>query len=186
MYQSFPTSLIGMALLTTFCTPSAVAQDAIEFEGARAEIGVGLDQLRFDLSTFGETGRAKSSDLGYGLTLGYDRAVSPTMLIGVEGGLTLSDVGYGDDVLRRRRGIDLAARVGTPITPNALLYGKAGYSNLQLRENGQVGEVDGLLLGAGLEVKLSPTAYVKSEYRYYDYARGYTSSAIVTGLGIRF
>jgi opacity protein-like surface antigen len=33
-------------------------------------------------------------------------------------------------------------------------------------------DLDGVLVGAGVEVKLTPSAYRKSEYRYTDYAGG--------------
>ena len=124
----------------------------------------------------------------------------PNVVGGVEAAATLSNVRFSNgDVLnggylRERREIDLAGRLGTTVTPNTLLYGKIGYANLQVREaetvagitSGQLRDLDGLLLGAGAEVQVSPKAYIKSEYRYTDYARGYSGNAIMTGLGIRF
>ncbi|MDV3457660.1 hypothetical protein RZN05_11745 [Sphingomonas sp. HF-S4] len=63
--------------------------------------------------------------------------------------------------LRKRREWTLAGRIGTPITPNALLYGKVGYANLQLREDQTVAgvttsakeDLDGVLLGAGVGIR---------------------------------
>ena len=183
-----------------FAGTPALAQEATDFAGPRAEASIGLDQLRFDLATLGGDGKAKQSDLGYGIAIGYDAAITPTLIAGIEGGVNLSDVRYatGDatdgNELRRRRELTLAGRIGTPITPNALLYGKLGYANLQLRADQTVAgvttsateDLDGVLLGAGVEVKLTPSAYWKSEYRYTDYAQGVTSNKVTTGVGIRF
>ena len=100
--------------------------------------------------------------------------------------MNFSDVSYADDALRSRREFDFSGRIGTPVTHNALLYGKVGYSNLQVRELDQVRDLDGLLLGAGAEVKVSPAAYLKSEYRYVTYGNGYSTNGILTGVGLRF
>jgi outer membrane immunogenic protein len=193
---------LHILLLTAamFAGTPALAQEATDFTGPRAEASIGLDQLRFDLASLGAGGRAKQSDLGYGIALGYDAAITPGLIAGIEGGVNFSDVRYtsGDATdgseLRKRRELTLAGRIGTPITPNALLYGKLGYANLQLREDQTVAGVtssakdnlDGVLVGAGVEVKLTPSAYWKSEYRYTDYASGVTSNKVTTGVGIRF
>lgn len=178
----------------------AHAQDTTEFAGPRVEAVVGLDQLRFDLASIGGDGRAKQADLGYGIALGYDVPVTPTLLIGVEGGVNLSDIravtGTATDggELRQRRELTLAGRISTPLASNLLLYGKAGYANLQLRESTTVAsattsatrDLDGVLLGTGIEVKVTPNAYWKSEYRYTDYADGHISNKVTTGIGLRF
>ncbi|MDG2535306.1 porin family protein [Sphingomonas sp. HITSZ_GF] len=177
----------------------ALAQDASEFTGPRAEATIGFDQIRFDLASATD-GREKQADLGYGVAIGYDVAVAPKLIAGVDVGVNLADTGYsyGDATdggeLRKRREITAAARLGTPITSNTLLYGKLGYANLQLREDltsagvtsSSRNNLDGVLLGAGVEVKLLPNAYWKSEYRYTDYARGIVTNNVTTGVGIRF
>lgn len=191
---------IPLALAAITAGTPAFAQDATEFAGPRVEATVGLDQLRFDLASIGADGRTKASDLGYGIAVGYDAAITPTVLVGIEGGVNLSDnrTVTGDAVnggeMRQRREITLAGRIGTPLTANTLLYGKVGYANLQLREDqtvssvtaSQTRDLDGVLLGAGVEVKMTPTAYWKSEYRYTNYADGYASNKVLTGVGIRF
>ncbi|WEK41627.1 MAG: outer membrane beta-barrel protein [Candidatus Sphingomonas colombiensis] len=176
----------GVALFAAIAATPAEAQDATAFQGPRVEATVGLDQLRFDLSNIGGAGRDKASDIGYGFALGYDKAVAPKLLIGVEGGMNFSDVSYADDALRSRREFDVSGRIGTPITHNTLLYGKIGYSNLQVRELDQTRNLDGLLLAAGAEVKVSPIVYLKSEYRYATYGDGYSTNGVLTGVGVRF
>ena len=100
--------------------------------------------------------------------------------------MTFSDVSYAYDALRSRREFDVAGRIGTPLTANTLLYGKVGYTNLQVREIDQVRDLDGVMLAAGAEVKVSPNAYLKSEYRYANYGDGYSTNGILTGVGFRF
>lgn len=191
---------IILVVAAMFAGTPALAQEAAEFAGPRAEVTIGFDQLRFDLAQVEAGGRGKQDGLGYGFALGYDAAIRPTVIAGIEAGLNLSDIRYATgnatdgNELRKRRELTLAGRLGTPITPNALLYGKVGYANLQVRESqtvagattSQKDELDGVLFGAGVEVKMSPQAYWKSEFRYYDYASDVTSKSITTGIGVRF
>lgn len=176
----------GVALCAAVAATPAEAQDATAFQGPRVEATVGLDQLRFDLADIGGTGRDKASDIGFGFAAGYDKAVSPSLLIGAEAGMNFSNVSYADDALRSRREFDVSGRIGTPVTANTLLYGKVGYSNLQVREIDQLRNLDGLLLAAGAEVKMSSAAYLKGEYRYATYGDGYSTNGILTGIGLRF
>lgn len=184
--------LATLALVTLAGQPAYAQTTADTFAGPRAEITVGFDQLRFDLDDIGGTGRSKTSDLGYGAAIGYDLAVNPTLLIGVEGAVNLSDTSYATSsgYLRARRELTLAGRIGMPVGDNALLYGKVGYANLQVREQDLVGDarrnLDGVTLGAGAEVKITPSAYLKGEYRYTDYAGGYFGNKVLTGVGVRF
>jgi outer membrane immunogenic protein len=75
-----------------------------------------------------------------------------------------------------------------------LLYGKVGYSNLQVGTTTTVAgvsneshrDLDGVVVGAGLEVAISPKAYVKTEYDYSNYSAGVTKNDILTGIGLRF
>ncbi len=55
-----------------------------------------------------------------------------------------------------------------------------------MREIDQVRDLDGVMLAAGAEVKVSPNAYLKSEYRYANYGDGYSTNGILTGVGFRF
>lgn len=188
------TAIIAAAVAAaTLGGAPAFAQTAADaFTGPRAEVTVGLDQLRFDLEEVGGAGRAKASDLGYAAAIGYDVALTPTLVAGVEAGVNLSDTSYTTTTgrLRERRELTLAGRIGAPIGDNALLYGKVGYANLQVREQDLIAntrrDLGGVLLGAGAEVRITPRAYLKGEYRYTDYAGGYVGNNVMTGIGIRF
>ena len=169
------------------------------FEGPRVEATVGWDQLSYDLGSAAGSTTERRADLGYGVAAGYDRAVSPTVIVGVEGAATFSQGDYTTaatgDTVHVRRDLSAAVRVGTRVGGNALVYGKLGYSNLQLgldtldatltptygRRN-----YDGVLLGVGAEVGLTGNTYLKSEYRYTNYEDGVSRQNILTGIGIRF
>ena len=169
--------------------------------GPRAEAVVGWSQLRFNLSDIStRTGGVHSSDIGYGGVVGYDMALSPTLVGGIEVSVIGSDVSRATGTtttggqLRERREIDVSGRLGMPISANTLLYGKVGYGNLQVRETKTVAgvasdtirDLDGVTLGAGVEVKMSSKAYLKTEYRYGNYADNYGSNQVMTGVGLRF
>jgi len=96
------------------------------------------------------------------------------------------------------RDIYVGGRIGSLITPNTLLYGKAGYTNARLATeyedgiDGDAGDVetgdnlDGVRLGAGLEHAIGPNSFVKAEYRYSNYEQGFEKHQGVVGFGFRF
>lgn len=191
--NKYAVALAAAIAAATLAGAPAFAQTAADaFAGPRAEVTVGLDQLRFNLEEVAASGRGKASDLGYAAAIGYDVALTPMVVAGVEVGTKLADTSYATSTgyLRTRREITLAGRLGMPVGDNGLLYGKVGYANLQVREQDLVSndkrDLDGVLLGAGAEVRISPNTYLKGEYRYTDYADGYVANNIMTGVGIRF
>lgn len=196
MFKCVIPAMVGLVL-----APRAQAQDASAFQGAHAEAVVGWSQLRFDLSNLnGGAGRGHPSDIAYGGAAGYDVAVSPTLVAGVEAAVQGSDASLSAGTalnggfLRARREIDLTRRLGVAVTPGTLLYAKLGYGNLQVRDvrttagvtSSKIRDIDGLLAGAGVEVKMSPRTYLKTEYRYGNYADNYASNQVMTGIGLRF
>jgi outer membrane immunogenic protein len=188
-------------VVALLCGEQAMAQSAPTFTGPRAELTAGWDQLRFNLADAGSSGHAKSDGLTYGGALGYDYAVSPNVIIGGEVSLTNANVNldYTDALtassLRGRRDIGVAARLGTKVTDNAILYAKVGYSNLQVRNDSTLAagavtdnyrDLSGLVTGAGAEVALSKRYYLKTEYDHSSYEDHVSENKILTGFGIRF
>lgn len=184
--------VMGLALMASPVT-------AAEFIGPRVEGVIGWDQQRFgDSFRLGDNDR--NGALGYGFALGYDAALGDSLIAGVEGGILFADRGlrYGTDddggQFRPRRDLELSARVGAKIAERALLYGKIGYTNFEIREgissagvdSSQSYKLDGLRLGAGIEVPIGPYTYLKTEYRFSDYARDVQKNDILTGFGVRF
>jgi outer membrane immunogenic protein len=175
------------------------AASAETFTGPRVQVTAGWDQLGFDLARYGP-GHGKESGLGWGAEAGYDFAVGRNLVAGIQAGVSASDAGhaYSDSTtshdIDAGRDIDVSARLGMRVSRNALLYGRAGYTNFRVDDTSTTAGVttiratnlDGVLIGAGLEVAISPAAYVTSEFRYSNYQDGISRNQIRTGLGVRF
>ena len=182
----------------------AAAQTAQPFTGFRVEGLIGYDSLN------DRQGKDNSSSDGvlYGAGIGYDIPAGPVIL-GAEGEITGSssdtrsnNVTVPGDQFRLGAGRDLyaGARVGYMISPVALGYVKAGYTNAKFDArytnagvtNVNSQEVGGYRLGAGLEYAISPNTFVKGEYRYshYDELDGVginpNRHQLLAGLGLRF
>lgn len=182
----------------------AAAQTAQPFTGFRVEGLIGYDSLN------DRQGQDKSSSDGvlYGAAIGYDIPAGPVVL-GAEGEISGSSsdtrsngIRVPGDQFRLSAGRDLyaGARVGYVISPVAMGYLKAGYTNAKFdaryttagvtTSNDQ--EVGGYRLGAGLEYAISPNTFVKGEYRYshYDELDGVginpNRHQLMAGLGLRF
>ncbi len=196
--------LAATAAVAAATAMPAVAQEAAPFTGLRIEGLIGYDQL-----SDGEDQDSSSSDgIGYGAAIGYDFQAGP-VVAGIEGEITGTTVDTRTDNLlvagdrfRLDGGRDLYAggRVGLAISPLALGYVKAGYTNAQLDARYDASdlsfddsfELDGFRVGAGLEYKFGVNTYLKGEYRYSNYgqAEGYDIDVdrhqLVAGFGLRF
>ncbi|QNQ09376.1 outer membrane protein [Sphingomonas alpina] len=184
----------------------ALAQDGppedSAFTGPRIEALVGYDKVNAGSDV------GSSDGVAYGGAIGYD-AQFGRAIVGVEGEITGSTTDtrtrnllVAGDRFRLDAGRDLyaGARVGIAISPLALGYVKAGYTNARLSARYQNGNttiedsenLDGYRLGAGLEYKVGPTTYIKGEYRYSHYGElaGYDIDAdrhqLLAGVGVRF
>ena len=76
-----------------------------------------------------------------------------------------------------------------PIGDATLLYGKAGYTNVEqafAARQTTSGTVNGYRLGAGVEHHVSDRRTLKAEYRYAHYAGSCDRDQVVVGLGFRF
>jgi outer membrane immunogenic protein len=193
------------AFTVALATP-ALAQDG-DFNGARLEALAGYDNLR-DGGDGDSEGR---QGFAYGALLGYD-IQRGNIVYGVEGEITdattksrsYNEVTAGDRFsVEAGRDLYVGGRLGYVITPAAMIYAKGGYTNARVESRYQPNtgadselvdkaNLDGFRLGAGLEYKITPTAFVKGEYRYSHYGEidGYNIDLdrhqLMAGLGIRF
>lgn len=183
----------------------AFAQDdgKAPFTGVRVEALAGYDHLND-----GDSNASGRDGFAYGGAVGYDAQVGGVVL-GVDGEITGSttnlranNVVTAGDQLKVDAGRDLYAggRIGYVLSPRAMIYGKAGYTNARINETYTAGsttitdhqDLDGYRLGAGVEYKVGPTTFVKAEYRYSHYgeADGYDINAnrhqVLAGVGVRF
>jgi outer membrane immunogenic protein len=200
----------ALAAASTVAALPAAAQENAPFTGARVEALLGYDNLQD-----GGDGESDGRDgVTYGALVGYD-VQAGGLVIGAEGEATdssvraRSDFGGGEQ-LRIDAGRDLyvGGRVGYVISPMAMIYAKGGYTNARVEGRYSTttttggttttttitdkSDLDGYRLGAGLEYNLSPSAYVKGEYRYSHYGNlegadiDLDRHQLMAGLGIRF
>ncbi|MBW6531562.1 outer membrane protein [Sphingomonas citri] len=191
----------GVALATP-----ALAQNG-DFSGPRLEALAGYDNLQ-DGGDGDSEGR---EGFTYGALLGYDFQRG-NIVYGIDGEITdattksrsYNEVTAGDRFsVEAGRDLYVGGRLGYVISPAAMIYAKGGYTNARVESRYQPNtgadselvdkaDLDGFRLGAGLEYKLTPTAFVKGEYRYSHYGEieGYNIDLdrhqLMAGLGIRF
>lgn len=168
------------AIAATLATP-AFAQDAKPVTFYVGPI-VGWDHVRLSDGA----NSTKDDGVVYGVTAGADYTVGEGgLFLGIEGEFsdsnvseTVNDVLVTGDSAKIDAGRNLYAgvRVGTEIEGKTRVYVKGGYSNA--RANGTYNDgvntytghddLDGWVLGAGVETRLSPVL-LRLEYRYSDY-----------------
>jgi outer membrane immunogenic protein len=193
-------SLLAAVLAgTTFiaATPAA-AQEAAPFTGVRVEGIVGYDAADVE----GEN----SDGVLYGAQVGYDFQIGGVVL-GIEGEASDSTVDecvsnvdlIGDRLcVDARRDLYAGGRIGAAVSPSVLVYGKAGYTNARVSldyEDGTAGtaadfsegeNLDGVRVGAGIQLAIGSNSYVKTEYRYSNYEQNIERHQVVAGFGFRF
>lgn len=204
-----------------FAAP-AFAQDTgpdAPFTGPRAGVLLGYDRLQPGDAGDNTFRDRKAEGLTYGGDVGYDAQLGG-VVVGAEAELTGSTakvsnkprdaaaLGFGR--VKAGRDLYLGGRVGYVVSPRAMIYAKAGYTNQRLdltasdgtTETGNHYNLDGYRLGAGVEASLSPRTYAKLEYRYsnygdarLEYANGGNTNnfdvdtdrhQVVAGVGFRF
>jgi outer membrane immunogenic protein len=153
---------LALAAATVFAAP-AHAQTA-NFSGPRVGATVGFaddDILGTETFTYG-------GNVGYDVNLG-------NAVVGVTGEYQDSD--------ESGRDLSIVARAGAPVGGKALIYGLGGYTNLS---SGTGIKLDGLRVGAGVEVAVSPNVFFNVEQRYSNYEADIDGFQTVAGLGFRF
>jgi outer membrane immunogenic protein len=189
--------LLGAAFAAGFAAPAA-AQTTAPFTGLRVEGIAGYERPSVETSAF--------DGIVYGAGVGYDFEIGGAVA-GVEAELSnstgeecFSGLEQAGDTTCFRPGRDIyvGARFGTRVGSRGLIYAKAGYVNGRLEleyDDGTAAGVDdfeagedsgGYRLGAGAELAIGSSSFVKLEYRYSDYESGYTKHQAVAGFGFRF
>jgi len=197
MNRSTACALTAVALIGV--AAPAAAQDAATFAGSRVEAQVGWERIDFDLGGYGVEDDTQESGITYGASVGYDVALGTNLVAGVEATLSYSstDGAFADSnalgyTFETGRELAVAGRLGVPVGSNALVYGKAGYTNLRVSAVSDDAttstrtDLDGFQAGVGTEIALTPSTYVKGEYNYSDYEDDISRHRILTGIGIRF
>ena len=155
------------ALAATMLTATPVfAQDNTNFTGARVELTAGYNDI---------TKAVDRNDVVYGAAAGFDLPVGNKLTFGLEANAS--------NVFENERQIGAAARLGYAFDHNTLGYVKGGYNNYRnvFRRN-----LDGFVVGVGLEQSVSRNTFVKVQYDYSDFEGRTGSSAVQAGVGFRF
>lgn len=191
-------SIVVAALLAASAAAPALAQgpasDQAPFTGPRVEGLAGWDRVQ---------NNGHDDGVLYGLGAGYDVRTGMG-LVGLEGEINDSSVKqcFGSRTVtdprfcaKAGRDIYVGGRIGTVIGNNTLLYAKAGYTNARakLTSNDGTGQftlgktnLDGVRVGVGAELALDRHSFVKTEYRYSNYEKGFSRNQVVVGFGFRF
>lgn len=187
-------SIVVAALLAASAATPALAQDKAPFTGARVEGLAGWDRVQ---------NNGHDDGVQYGIGAGYDFQAGGAVL-GIEAEAADSSVKQcaGSATVASPRvcakaGRDLyvGGRVGTVVGGRTLLYAKAGYTNAQAKLTSDDGttrttlgktNLDGARIGVGAEYAIGPNAFVKTEYRYSNYEKGFERHQVVAGFGLRF
>ena len=166
------TVIFAAAAAAAFSAP-AFAQDAAPFTGPRAGVTVGYDSL-------GNEG------VSYGVSAGYDVALTPSITFGPE--VTLGDSTVDSDVTEVSRDLAASVRLGYVLNPQVLVFGKVGYATTRLEaENTNAGfALEGVRFGGGLEYAFNGNAYISAEYQRTEYEDDFSRDAGVVSIGFRF
>lgn len=196
--------LIALLAAAAIAGPAA-AQEAANFNGAFVGGQIGWQQDRQSLTTSTvppTTIRAKGDGLAYGGQLGYDFNLGGGV-IGIETSITgrTGSNRFPTFDLDAGRTINVTARAGVLVSPDALLYARGGYSNARFSVTNPTGSSenrDGYTVGAGFEKMLSSNVSARVEYNYGDYGNdtlpgaggpstlNYHRHAVMTGVNFRF
>lgn len=144
---------------------SAAPAMARDFSGPRVEVTAGADDV---------VKAADRTNVVYGAALGYDRQFGRVVV-----GADVTAANIFD-----RADLGAGARFGYVANDNVLLFGRVGYSNLN---RAGLRNLDGVVVGGGIEVNVVGPVYGKVEYRYTDFSstRAARHSGLV-GVGVRF
>ena len=166
-------TVIFAAIAAAAISAPAMAQDAATFTGPRAGVIVGYDKLD------GEDG------FSYGVTAGYDIAVTPNLTFGPE--VSFSDSSIEEAGVDVSRDLAASVRLGYIVNPRFLAFGKVGYADTRFEFAGTNLNYEGVRFGGGVEFAVTGNSYVSAEYQRTEYEDGLGGrDAGVVGFGFRF
>jgi len=133
------------------------------------------------------------SDLAYGVIAGVDMKVTPHIVAGIEGDMSIAnnDFNFSDGVTvfdsKAKRTLGISGRLGYLLANRILLYGRAGYTNGRFRFRDGLTTTkenfDGFRYGGGVELAVLPNIGVRAEYTHTNYNSG---AAPVTSTATNF
>ncbi|HWH22409.1 MAG TPA: outer membrane beta-barrel protein [Allosphingosinicella sp.] len=172
---------IALILASAAFTGTAHAQT---FDGPRVEARIGMDRQRFEGKVNTTTNiTERDEDMVYGAGVGYDSqqgaiVVGFDLAVDFPQGQICNTLSGNMRCLEIKNDIEGSLRLGAAVSPNLLVYGRAGGSFIDLETRfvpatgaSQQGEDRslGYLVGAGVEFAATQGFYAKAEFRYSDY-----------------
>lgn len=210
---------VDPATSSTTASGNAVSAEGVEykFTGLRAEFLGGYNRTLPSRRTAGPvltTSQTPRHTGGIaGVQGGYDVQLGP-LVVGVLGGYALETAngcgalgGQDQGCLRPQAQAEGGVRVGFQYAGRFLLFAKGSYVNTRINTTNRDGAVtrnshilvDGYRAGGGVELAVTPHAYVKAEYDYTRTSRfnaapygfqntsiSYHNHAVLGGFGVRF
>jgi outer membrane immunogenic protein len=191
----------ALAQDATTTTGDEVASNGTSFRGVRIEGNVGGDRFQSEGN--------HNDKFGYGGTVGFDGTIGQRIVIGAEGSYwnpgngnqNSTDLGGGYSIDHKAfEEWGAAVRAGYLVTPQLLVFGKAGYVNGEQRKRfvDPAGatyaydhyRADGYQVGGGVEYTVLPEArlpvYVNAQYVYSNYSGNTGRQRLMAGVGVRF
>jgi outer membrane immunogenic protein len=163
-------------LAAASATPAFAQETQAPFAGGHIEAIGGYDSI--------SGGGDSQSGLAYGIAGGYDFRSGNTVF-GIE--LEAAESTTGDAGVEAGRDLYAGGRIGAVVSPNVLIYAKAGYTNARASVTGFGGaNFDGVRAGAGVEILVGKNFSIRGEYRYSNYEADLSRNQGVIGLGFRF
>lgn len=178
-----------------------VASNGTSFRGVRIEGNLGGDRFMSEGN--------HHDKFGYGGTVGFDGTIGSRFVIGAEGTYwnpnngneNVTALADGNTIAHKSfEEWGAAVRAGVLVTPQFLVFGKAGYVNAEQRRaiTGPTGRLlvydhyrsDGYQVGGGVEYTVMPAMrtpiYVNAQYVYSVYNGNSSRQRVMAGVGIRF
>jgi opacity protein-like surface antigen len=182
--------ILAAGTLGTLLSSSAFADDeSISASAAaprmRAEAQVELLPLGSGNQTVGDASVSRDTAVAYGISAGFDYAITPYLSIGVSPRLLLNIKPSDQDGGTADKEIDLRARVvgHVPVAPGLEIYGALlpGYAFVLPGEDG-VDTARGFAIAgaAGVTYDVSSKLFLGAEL---GYQRAFTSADVMTGAG---
>ena len=182
--------ILAAATLGTLLSSSAFADDeSISASAAaprmRAQAQVELLPLGTGKQTLGDASMSRDAAVAYGISAGFDYAITPYLSIGVAPRLLLNVKPSDQDGGTSDKELDLRARVlgHVAVAPKLEIYGAVmpGYAFV-LPGDDNVDTAKGFAIAgaAGLTYDVSPTLFLGAEL---GYQRAFTSTDIMTTTG---
>lgn len=198
--------LVAVALTScAIASPALAGENAESFAGPKVGVDVGYDFNNVSQVLPGSTVRTREAASGPSVRgfLGYDAAVSQSVVVGGEFGIgagggesTLPFTG-GSYSLSPRLSYDLTGRIGIAASPGLLLYGRAGVRWLRttretvsttpsqvIPERSQTNS--GFTYGAGAEFAVAPKLTLRTEFNHTRYGRDLNQNKISIGAAYHF